>query len=285
MHFGIEVVTLGEYADPRPVVRLARAAEAAGWEGLFIWDHLGFVWGAPSGNPWVILSAVAQATERLKLGTAVTPLPRHRPHVLANILATLDLLSGGRVILGVGLGGVAEEFTAFGEPADAKHRASLVDESLAVMTQLWSGQAVTHHGPHFTVKDVTLAPLPVQRPRIPIWVGGDSRPAYRRAARWDGWVIGGVNEQGNMTLTPTQMAEKVAAIRRIASIRSMAAIQQQRDIPAPFEVAMTGYSTPADGALAREFCQAGATWWLESLHGYRGTFDEMLARVKGGPPK
>jgi hypothetical protein len=153
MHFGIEVVTLGEYADPRPVVRLARAAEAAGWEGLFI------------------------------------------------------------------------------------------------------------------------------------WVGGDSRPAYRRAARRDGWVIGGVNEQGNMTLTPAQMAEKVAAIRRIASIRSMAAIQPQRDNPAPFEVAMTGYSTPADGALAREFCQAGVTWWLESLHGYRGTFDEMLARVKGGPPK
>ena len=272
MRFGLEVVTLGEYADPRPVVRLAQAAEGAGWEGLFIWDHLGFVWGAPSGNPWVILSAVAQATERLKLGTAVTPLPRHRPHVLANLLATLDLLSEGRIILGVGLGGVAEEFTAFGESADAKVRASLVDEGLAVISQLWSGQAITHHGPHFTVEGVALAPLPIQRPRIPIWVGGDSRPAYRRAARWDGWVIGGGDEQGHMTVTPAQIAQKVAAI------------QQQRDNPAPFEVAMTGYSTPGDGALAEAYAGAGVTWWLESLHGYRGSFEEMLARVKGGPP-
>ncbi len=106
MYYGIEVVTFGAYADPRPVVHLAQAAEAAGWDGLFIWDHLAFAWNVPSGDPWIILAAVAQATNRLKLSTAITPLHRRRPHVLANTLATLDLLSQGRVILGVGLGGV-----------------------------------------------------------------------------------------------------------------------------------------------------------------------------------
>src|SRR3990172_9488132 len=98
MHYAIEVVTLGDYADPRRVVQFAQAAEDAGWEGLFVWDHLGFVWGAPAGDPWVILSAVAQATRQLRLGTAVTPVPRRRPQVLANTLATLDVLSQGRLI-------------------------------------------------------------------------------------------------------------------------------------------------------------------------------------------
>ena len=93
MHFAIEVVPFGDYADPRNVVSLARAAEAAGWEGLFVWDHLGFVWGASSADPWVTLAAVAQATQTLKLAPFVTPLPRRRPHMLANTLATLDQLS------------------------------------------------------------------------------------------------------------------------------------------------------------------------------------------------
>jgi alkanesulfonate monooxygenase SsuD/methylene tetrahydromethanopterin reductase-like flavin-dependent oxidoreductase (luciferase family) len=112
VRYGIEITNLGDYADPRAVVRLARRAEASGWEGLFIWDHLGFVWGAPTGDPWIILSAVAASTARLTLGTAVTPLPRRRVQVVANELATLDLLSGGRAVFGAGIGGVPEEFTA-----------------------------------------------------------------------------------------------------------------------------------------------------------------------------
>ena len=102
MHFGIEVVNFGPYADPRPVVQLARAAEAAGWEGLFVWDHLAFALEIPSGDPYIILAAVAQATQRLKIGVTVTPVPRRRPQNLANTLATLDLLSQGRMIFGAG---------------------------------------------------------------------------------------------------------------------------------------------------------------------------------------
>ena len=166
-----------------------------------MWDHLAFAWGVPSGDPWVILAAVAQATTHLKLGPAITPLPRRRPHVLANTIATLDLLSEGRVIFGVGLGGVPQEFTAFGEHCPARHRAVQLDEGLQVLDRLWSGKPVTHAGPNYAINEVTLAPLPQQRPRVPIWVGGESRPALRRAARWDGWVIGGDNQDGEMVKT------------------------------------------------------------------------------------
>lgn len=274
MHFGIEVATLGEYADPRQVVRLAQAAEAAGWEGLFVWDHLAFAWGAPSGDPWVILAAVAQATRRLRLGPAVTPLPRRRPHLLANTLATLDVLSEGRVIFGAGLGGVPEEFTAFGEAGDPSARAARLDEGLAVLDRLWSGEMVTHHGIYYTVEAVTLAPLPVQRPRLPIWIGGESAPAMRRAARWDDWVVGGADQDGKtMNKTPAQVAEKLAYLR------------QNRSRSAPFDVSLSGYTTsPSDTARPREFAAVGVTWWVESLHGYRGSFDELLGRVKAGPP-
>ncbi|MCI0395139.1 MAG: LLM class flavin-dependent oxidoreductase [Chloroflexi bacterium] len=273
MQYGLNVVTLGDYADPRLVVRLAQAAELAGWHGLFVWDHLAFAWGVPSGDPWVILAAVALATQHLKVGTAVTPLPRRRPHILANTIATLDLLSQGRVILGVGLGGVPEEFTAFGEAGDARERAGRLDEGLEILNRLWSGEKVTLRGQHYTIQDVALAPLPVQRPRVPVWVGGDSRPALRRAAHWDGWVGGGDDEHGQMIKSPEQIAAIVATIR------------QHRVSSQPFDVALTGASQPGDNALVSDYAAAGVTWWLESLHGYRGSFEELEARVLAGPTK
>lgn len=273
MHFGMDIVNLGDYADPRPVVQLAQAAENAGWDGLFVWDHLAFTWGVPSGDPWIILAAVAQSTDHIKVGTAVTPLPRRRPHVLANALATLDLLSNGRVIFGVGLGGVAQEFTAFGESDDNKERANRLDEGLDMIDRLWSGEKVDHHGEHYTVDGVTLSPLPVQRPRIPVWVGGESRPALRRAARWDGWIMGGDNEQGQMIVSPQKVADQLSYIQR------------HRSDSKPFDVALSGVSTPKDRAMIEEYAAAGVTWWLESLHGFRGSFDDLLTRVKAGPPK
>jgi alkanesulfonate monooxygenase SsuD/methylene tetrahydromethanopterin reductase-like flavin-dependent oxidoreductase (luciferase family) len=272
MHYGIDVATLGDYANPRRVVPLAQAAEAAGWEGIFVWDHLGFAWGAPSGDPWIILAAVAQATTRLKIGAAITPLPRRRPHVLANTIATLDQLSAGRVIFGAGLGGAPQEFSVFGEQDDPRERAQRLDEGLDLLDRLWAGEPVRHRGAHYTVDNVTLAPLPVQRPRVPIWIGGESRPALRRAARWDGWVVGGDNENAEMIKTPEQVAEKVAYI------------MEHRSSSLPLDVALTGCSTPGDSTLVRGFADAGVTWWLESLHGFRGAYDELQARVMAGPP-
>lgn len=273
MHYAIEVVPFGEYADPLNVVRLAQAAEAAGWEGLFVWDHLSYNLGYPAGDPWVILSAVASTTTSLKVGVEVCPLPRRRPHVLAQTLTTLDLLSQGRVIFSAGLGGVPEEFSAFGEPADPKIRAAKLDEGLQVLDGLLRGETVTHHGLYYTVEGIAMGTPCVQKPRPPIWIGGESRPALRRAARWDGWVIGGVDIECKMTKTPQQLADQVAYI------------QEHRTDSRPFDVAITGCSMIDQGLLTREYEAAGATWWLESLFGIRGSIGEMLARAKAGPPK
>jgi probable F420-dependent oxidoreductase len=273
MRYGIVVANLKEYSDPRVAVELAKAAEEAGWEAFFVWDHLGFVWGQPSCDPWVVLAAVAASTTRLKLGTALTPLARRRPQVVANALASLDLLSRGRVVFGAGLGGVAEEFTAFGDPGDAKERAARLDEGLTVLDRLWSGASVSHRGPHYAVEGVSLAPLPLQRPRVPIWIGGEGAPALRRAARWDGWLAPATNPDGTMAKSPERIAEMVAEIRR------------HRTTDAPFEVAVDGYSELGDPTLPRAYEAAGATWWLESIHGMRGPLEENVARVGAGPPE
>jgi len=278
MHYGIVVANLKEYSDPHVAVRLAQAAEQAGWEAFFLWDHLGFVWGRPSSDPWVVLSAVAASTTHLKLGTAITPLARRRPQIVANALASLDLLSGGRMVFGAGLGGVEEEFTAFGDPGDMKARAAMLDEGLMILDRLCSGAPVTHRGPHYAAEAVSLAPLPLQRPRIPIWIGGESAPALRRAARWDGWLAPATDSDGtpSMAKSPALIAEMVAEIRR------------HRRTNAPFEVAVDGYSEAGDPTLPRAYGAAGATWWLEwleSIHGIRGPLDEMMARVEAGPPE
>jgi alkanesulfonate monooxygenase SsuD/methylene tetrahydromethanopterin reductase-like flavin-dependent oxidoreductase (luciferase family) len=272
VRYGIVMSNLDDYSDPRLAIRLARAAEEAGWEGFFVWDHLGFVWGTPSCDPWGVLSAIAVSTTRLKLGTAITPLARRRPHIVANALTSLDLLSGGRVIFGAGLGGVAEEFTAFGEPGDAKERAGMLDEGLTVLDGLWSGEPLTHHGQHYLVENVSLEPRPLQRPRIPIWIGGEGAPALRRAARWDGWLAPATSPDG-MAKDPERIAEMVAEI------------EFHRRVDTPFDVAVDGYSEPGDPVLPRAYEAAGATWWLESIHGMRGSLEEMMARVEAGPPE
>ena len=270
MRFGLDVINAGYFANPRHMVNFAQAAEASGWEGLFIWDHLAFVWGIPSGDPWVILSAVAATTDKLLIGPAVTPVARRRPQVLAQHLVSLDLLSNGRTIFGAGLGGVAGEFTAFGEPFEPKTVAAMLDEGLDVIDGLLSGEPQTHHGAHYTLQNVTLQPKPVQL-HIPIWVGGTSKPALRRAARWDGWILGVHDEDGGIGTPPEKLAQQIEFI------------QQHRENPSkPFDVVLIGNSEPGSNALIKEFEDAGATWWLESLHERRDTPDKLLERVQAG---
>ena len=240
MRFAVCLTNFGTYADPHAAVRVAQAAEAAGWDGLFVWDHLAFVWGPPSADPWVTLAAVAAATDTLTLGTAVTPLPRRRPQVVAQQLATLEALNGGRVVLGAGLGGNEKEFTAFGEDFDEHRRARLLDSGLEIVRENWQG---------------------------PVWIGGNSGPALRRASRWDGWIANSVEIAG-MSMTPDGLAQKVATIGRSAP---------------GFDVACNGYSDAGDRALCASYAGAGATWWLENLHDRRLAPDGVLARVAAGP--
>jgi alkanesulfonate monooxygenase SsuD/methylene tetrahydromethanopterin reductase-like flavin-dependent oxidoreductase (luciferase family) len=194
---------------------------------------------------------------------------------VAHTLATLDLLSDGRVIFGAGLGGVPREFAAFGDPGDAKERAAMLDEGLAVLDGLMSGKEVTHHGSYYTVEGITLAPLPVQRPRVPVWIGGEAKPALRRAARWDGWLASATPLDGTigMSKSPEQIQEMASEIQR------------HRTSDTPFEVAMDGYSELGDPTRPRTYAEAGATWWLESIHDRRGTPEEMLQRIEAGPAR
>jgi probable F420-dependent oxidoreductase len=268
MRYGLLVANVGTYSDPRNVVRLAEAAEGAGWDALFLWDHLAFVWGPPAADPWVTLAPVATATERLRIGTAVTPVARRRPHVLAHAVATLDVLSGGRVVFGAGLGGVEAEFAAFGESADARKRAAMLDEGLELLRRLWAGERVEHRGTHFTVEGVALAPRPLQEP-LPIWIGGNAPPALRRAARFDGWIADTADPE-RMTLTPDEVAERLARIRG------------EGGDDRSFDVAVHGFSDRGAGPDA--YARAGATWWLEDVHDLRGEAGELLALVRGGPP-
>ncbi len=272
MRYGIDLVISGDFADPALTARLARTAEDAGWEGLFVWDHRGYIWGAPFADACVTLAAAAVSTERLRLGTAVTPLPQRKPHDAALAMTSLDLLSGGRMVFGAGLGGVAEEYTVFGEPGDARVRAGMLDEGLDVIQELWSGEEVRHRGTYYTVDGATLAPLPVQWPRIPVWIGGESRPAMRRAARWDGWIASAFGGHGEVLREPEDLARDMERIRR------------QRAEDSPFDIALIGQSAPGDRTMVGEYAEAGATWWLESVHDRRGSTEELMARVVAGPP-
>lgn len=249
MRYGLVVSNIGTYSDARTVAELAAEAEEAGWEGLFIWDHLAFVWGMPSADPWVVLTACAVRTARILLGTAVTPVPRRRVQNVAHTVATLDRLSGGRVVFGAGLGGNRGEFERFGEDFSRDRRIKLLDEGLDALRKLWDGEPVN---------GVTLKPLPVGR--VPIWVGGNRRDALERAARYDGWLADS-SEPDRMSLTPDEIAAKASGIRG--------------------DVVVTGYSPLVD---PHEYEEAGATWWLESLHDLRGSPGELLAVVRAGPP-
>jgi alkanesulfonate monooxygenase SsuD/methylene tetrahydromethanopterin reductase-like flavin-dependent oxidoreductase (luciferase family) len=264
VHYGICLANIGTYADPRKSVRLARVAEDAGWEAVFVWDHLAFVWGPPAGDPWITLAAIASTTSTVRIGTAVTPVARRRPHVLAQTVATLDVLSSGRVIFGAGLGGSESEFGKFGEPTDAKVRAAMLDEGLDLLSRFWSGDEVDHHGDHYTVDGVTLAPVPVQE-RLPIWIGGNRKASLRRAARWDGWLADSADPTG-MTLSPEDVVRSIELIGRGDG----------------FDVAVLGQSDLGNPAA---YERAGATWWLENVHDRRGTVDDMERLVGAGPPR
>ena len=248
MRFGLDLCTLGAFADPRETVRVAREAEAAGWEALLVWDHLAWAsLGAPSADPWVTLGACAAATSRLILGTAVTPVARRRVQNLAQQIATLSLASGGRVVFGAGLGGLPAEFTAFGEDADDHVRAARLDDGLARLRRLLGGEPVD---------GVELAPLPL-RP-VPFWIGGRSARARARASRWDGWLVDGSDREQNL-VSPDLLREQLADHR----------IE---------EVCFIGYAAHADLAA---YAGAGVTWWLENLHGEP---ENVLQRVRQGPP-
>jgi alkanesulfonate monooxygenase SsuD/methylene tetrahydromethanopterin reductase-like flavin-dependent oxidoreductase (luciferase family) len=267
MRFAVDLAPLGDLADPRLLVRLAVAAERAGWDGVSTWDIIGTAFDARAADPWVALAAIAAATDRLRLITSVVVLPRRRPQLVAQAAATLDAASGGRLVLGVGAGGDPGDFTQFGESFEPTPRIARLDADVALIDGWLRGEG-----------DLPVGPRPVQTPRPPIWVGGAKPGALRRAARWDGWIgVATTEDYGAMSLTPEDVAARVAVIGAERSALG-------RD-DAPFDVALFAHSDPGDGAMVAGYADAGVTWWLESLSPARGPVDVLLARIEAGPPR
>lgn len=266
-------------ADPDELVDLAVRAERAGFDGFFLWDHIVFADdgdGPDIVDPWLVLAVIAARTERITIGTMITPVSRRRPWVLARQTATLDLLSGGRLVLGVGLGSPAKgDFEAFGDESDPVIRAELLDEGLAILDGLWSGERFAFDGQHFHVDEVRFRPRPAQRPRVPVWVGGTLplRRPMSRAARWDGAV-------------PLRWLDRRLdrpSVADISSVRDQ--IRSERGDLERFDIAVWAEiaEDPARlTAVLSEYGKAGATWWIETAKPEDGWQDELRARLRQG---
>lgn len=271
--------------DVHVVPGLAAEAEAAGWDGVFIPDCINidprFNGGLPmpADDPWIILAAVAMRTARIRFGTMITPPSRRRPWKLARELTTLDQLSDGRVILPVGLGALDDQgFGAVGEATDRKTRAELLDETLDILTGLWSGESFTYEGRHYQVENLAFTPQPVQQP-IPIWCVGlwPVERSMRRVARYNGLLPNIRKPDGSAEILP-------------ADIRAMQDwLDAHRDPSKPFDIIMEG-SSPADDRAAAQaqvspYGEAGVTWWLDSFWSPPNDAGAIRKRIAAGPPR
>ncbi len=253
------------------IVEAARMAERAGFDWVSCSDHVAVPVSraAAMGATWFdagsTLAFVAGATTRIRLLSHVLVLPYRHPLVIAKQYGTLDHLSGGRLILGVGSGHLKPEFKVLG--ADFERRGTVSDEYLAAIVAAWSEEVARFEGETLAFRDVIVAPRPAQRPRPPIWVGGNSRAAVRRAARLaDGWVP--------WQLEPEACAAAVADARRL---RAEAGQPGAFEVVAPLAVA-AGAATDELVAAASRWRAAGAT----ALHvgiAARG-LAELLARLE-----
>ena len=272
LRYGVYLPPFGPFGEPSVLVDLAVRAEAAGWDGVFLWDHLVSEDRAVV-DPWAVLGAIAHATSSLLLGPTVTPLPRRRPWVVARQASTISRLSGGRLILGAGLGSdESGDFSRFGEPTSIGERSAMLDEGLAIARAMWAGGAVDHEGRHYRVRLEGSVPEPH---RIPVWSACTTRhpSVLRRAASCDGTFV-----HADRTLRPGDVADLLAAI-------DGAGLAGRR----PFDVAVAGNASPAwerpnpDGVDLAAMAAAGVTWWMESLIHF-DPLEQSLAVVDAGPP-
>lgn len=266
MRFGLSLPIFDDLADPAALAHLAAEAEAAGWDGVFLWDHVHYrPPTVEATDPWIALAAIAARTTHLTFGPMVTPLARRRPQVLARQVVALDRLSGGRMVLGVGLGldSSGGEFSRFGEETDDKRRAEVFDEALGLVTDLLSGNAVDHDGRHFTARNVRFLPGPVNG-HVPVWVAArwpHVRP-IRRAARHDGLYI--------IDLEPADLRR---ALDQVAAARPGGLV----------DYAVAVHARP--GTAVEPWERAGATWWLAKFDSFTVHRSDVQAVIASGPPR
>jgi alkanesulfonate monooxygenase SsuD/methylene tetrahydromethanopterin reductase-like flavin-dependent oxidoreductase (luciferase family) len=257
VRFALWVPNFGALADVSLLAELAARSEAAGWDGWFLQDHIVHQRGTePTVDPWMALAVAAQATSRIRLGPLVTPLPRRRPWNVAREAATLDRLSGGRAVLGVGIGSDrTREYREFGEATDLARRAAMLDEGLDLLAALWTGSTVHHAGAHYQLGGVRFAPTPVQKP-LPVWVAAiwPHRRPFRRARRWQGVFPLGLPG-------PEAVADIAGTVGHDT------------------DIVVVGDDHPA-----AEWAAAGAAWWLQRVEPDEPV-DDLVALVDAGPPR
>jgi len=286
MRYMVEVPNIGEFAAPEVFADVARRTEEAGWDGLLVWDHVagekGLNWEI--ADPWILLTAAALATRRIRLGTAITPVARRRPSKLAREVTTLDRLTGGRMILGAGLGTpVAGEYGSFGDTTDTRVLAERLDESLHALDLLWSGKPVTYRGNQVTIDDVHFLPAPLQRPRVPVWVGGmwPNKAPMRRAARWDGAIPAMKDFAAGRPPGVSEVRDLMLFLRACRAENGLA--------DKPFDIALGGLSPagPAGPDLAGPLSDLGVTWWVERVlwGDDMGRAEPVIRRIEHGPPR
>ena len=283
MRFGFVV----PYASAHEFAELAALGEARGWDGVFTWEA---VWGE---HAWVTLGAAAMTTERIRLGTLLTPASRWRPWDLASAVGTVDRLSNGRAVMTVGLGAVHEGWTAFEPDEGRRVRAEKLDECLAIYDGLMRGQPFSYDGRHYSARptDVLVPEPPVQRPRPPVWVvggraaGRSGQPSLERAARWDG-LLPAIVDNGEAR-TPDGPAELASVAGEVRALRAAAGLAER-----PYDIVIEADSTrefiQLDPPDPESWAAAGATWWVESWwtveKGAAG-LAEVRRRVEAGPPR
>lgn len=277
MQYGV-VIPKG---DIHTIVDLTREAEAAGWDGVFTWDGIDIPEMGEMFDPWVTMAGMAMVTERVRLGAILTPLSRRRPWKVARETTSLDHLSRGRLVFPVGLGALEDGgFSKVGEPTDRRQRAELLDESLDIITGLWSGKPFSYQGNHYHVDEMTFLPPPIQQPRIPIWVPGawPRMKSMRRVLRYDGLFPDKLDANGQRSdITP----DDLRAMRDF--------ITRERGATTPFDIIWEG-TTPGEdpgqaAAIVRPWAAAGATWWMEAHWTAPNEPEDTRARIRQGPPR
>lgn len=277
MKFGIYATNFGDtFGNPKLLTKLAIEAEKSGWDGFFLWDHIiNTEEGYPDTvDPFIALTSVAENTEKIQFGTTVTPLPRRRPWKLARETVTLDILSEGRLILGIGLGGISE-FSLMNEETDLRIMAKMADEQLEILNGLWSGEEFSYEGKYYTIDKVKFRPRPVQKPRIKMWGAGTwpKKGPFKRAAKLDGVIPLSVSYK--KPLTPDDYS-------------CMIEYMKNHGLRVPYDIVKISFDSTKSSDKKRailDFQDAGVNWWLELVSDWDGSYEKIKDIITKGPSR
>jgi alkanesulfonate monooxygenase SsuD/methylene tetrahydromethanopterin reductase-like flavin-dependent oxidoreductase (luciferase family) len=277
MRYAFNFPLFDHLSDERLLAQLAHEAEQSGWDAALVWDHVnlnypGMASGGPHAEPWMALALMAQSTDRIMLGTCITPVARRRPIKLAREILAMHRISDGRFVFGAGLGVGESEFDDVGEESDLPTRGDMLDEGLEIISAALSGMPIEHEGHHYKLH----SPTPLDQPAdVPIWVAGTwpNKKPFRRAARYDG--IYAVKSGFVDLLTPQDVAAMSSYIR------------QHRENSKPFNLsvgAMTSEDKGRDRDLSMALEEAGANWWMDGTYTPLEDLESLRLRLHAGPP-